>query len=358
MSADSLLLHALREPRSLVRLDLAGWDLLIRQARRAELLGRLGALSQDHGLLEALPVQPRRHLQWARATAEAHARSVRWEVQRVREALAEVADPVVLLKGAAYGVAGLPPARGRLFQDIDILVPASQLPEVESSLMLHGWNTTHRDAYDQRYYRRWMHELPPMRHMTRGTTLDVHHAILPRTARLRPDSQLLMEAAIPIPERPPLAVLAPTDMILHSATHLFHDEALERGLRDLVDLDDLLRHWGSEPGFWSRLLERAEALGLERPLYYALRHTARHLATPVPSEALRHAGSGRPPRPWLPVMDALFDHGLTPDHRSCRRQGAGLARWLLYVRSHYLRMPLYRLLPHLARKSLRREQEA
>ena len=29
----------------------------------------------------------------------------------------------------------------------------------------------------------------------------------------------------------------------------------------------------------------------------------------------------------------------------------GLARWLLYVRSHYLRMPLSLVVPHLVRKA-------
>jgi hypothetical protein len=32
-------------------------------------------------------------------------------------------------------------------------------------------------------------------------------------------------------------------MVLHSATHLFYDGELNHGLRDLVDLDDLLRHF-------------------------------------------------------------------------------------------------------------------
>ena len=70
--------------------------------------------------------------------------------------------------------------------------------EVEGALMLHGWSTTHHDAYDQRYYRKWMHELPPLKHNTRGTVLDVHHAILPVTARLKPDSRKLLAASRPI----------------------------------------------------------------------------------------------------------------------------------------------------------------
>ena len=94
--------------------------------------------------------------------------------------------------------------------------------------------TTHHDAYDQRYYRQWMHELPPLRHMTRQTVLDVHHTILPLTAHLKPDPAKLWEAAVGIEGQVNFCVLAPVDMVLHSATHLFHDGELEHGLRDLV----------------------------------------------------------------------------------------------------------------------------
>ncbi len=86
-----------------------------------------------------------------------------------------------MLKGAAYLVADLPSSAGRLFSDVDILVPKPRLPEVESHLTMHGWMTTHHSGYDQRYYRERMHELPPMEHVHRGTTIDVHHTILPET---------------------------------------------------------------------------------------------------------------------------------------------------------------------------------
>jgi hypothetical protein len=83
------------------------------------------------------------------------------------------------------------------------------LPQAESALMLDGWATTHHDPYDQRYYRRWMHELPPFQHIHRLTTLDVHHGILPDTARLRPDSGKLREAAVPAERDARVRVLAP-----------------------------------------------------------------------------------------------------------------------------------------------------
>ncbi len=50
-------------------------------------------------------------------------------------------------------------------------------------------------------------------------------------------------------------------------------------------------------------------------------------------------------------MDFLFRRAFRPDQPECRLPFTGLALYLLYIRSHYLRMPLYLLLPHLARKA-------
>src|SRR5690606_30867577 len=149
--------------------------------------------------------------------------------------------------------------------------------EVEAALMLHGWTSTHHDAYDQRYYRTWMHELPPMQHIHRMTVIDVHHAILPETATCRPDPAKLMAAARPIEASNGLMTLAPVDMVLHSACHLFHESETDHGLRDLVDIDALLRHFGTMPDFWRHLPERARELELQRPLRYALRYARRIL---------------------------------------------------------------------------------
>jgi len=353
----NLLIQALRAPESSLAGSPVDWDLLIRQARRADLLAHLCLLLEAQGLLERVPALPFRHLDSARSYARAQHRVVRWEVRCLRRALASIGVPVILLKGAAYVMADLPPGRGRLFNDIDILVPRERLAATEQALLAHGWMTTHLNAYNQRYYRRWMHELPPLRHIRRRTVLDVHHNILPETARLHPAPEKLIAAAQSFSDDPEVHMLAPADMVLHSATHLFHDGELEHGLRDLVDLDALLRDFGRDEQFWQGLVPRARELDLVRPLYYALRYTHRILGTPVP-DAVQQAIRARSPRAALKqVMDALFNRALMVDHPSCAMPLTGLARSLLYIRAHYLRMPLYLLIPHLLRKAFRQQQD-
>jgi hypothetical protein len=196
-----------------------GWEALIKCGREADLLGTLACALRERGSLAWIPDAPRAHFVAAQILCAAHEAAVRREVDEIVAALASVATPIVLLKGAAYLLAGLPPARGRLFSDVDILVPKRTLPEVESALMLAGFATSHLDPYDQRYYRRWMHELPPMQHVKRLTVVDVHHTLAPETSRVHPDAASLFRSAIALPARPELSVLAPADMVLHSATH-------------------------------------------------------------------------------------------------------------------------------------------
>lgn len=348
-----LITHAVLDPTRTLKFSSPQWDVLIRQGRRASLLARLAHALDAAGCLDAVPDAPLQHLRAAQQVARRQAIAVRWEVACIHEALRGVGVPITLLKGAAYLMADLPHAQGRIFSDVDILVPKRAVAEVESALMLNGWQHGEVTAYDQRYYRQWMHEIPPMTHIRRGTTIDVHHTILPDTARIKVNTPALFDGLQALSEHPGVYVLPPVDMLLHSATHLFHEGEFENGLRDLFDLDGLLRHFGKMPSFWSAVVPRAIALGLTRPLFYALRYSSLLLHTPVPSEVKEAAREATQAPTWRqPLMDAAYRHVLRPKHKTSELPFSGLARVALYARSHWLRMPLHLLAYHLARKAL------
>ena len=348
--AQTALTALLRDPSAAPSFSLAEWDEIIRDARAAALLPRLAAMLSGASLLDRVPAGPRRHLEWTLPHIEKHRHDVGWEVAHVRSALAQIPAPVILLKGAAYMMAGLPVAAGRIFADLDILAPIGLLPLVEKSLIGHGWMVDGMSEYDERYYRTWMHELPPMRHMGRGTVLDVHHTILPRTSRARIDADRIIAAAQPIADGS-LFVLAPEDMTLHAVVHSFIDGDFSHGLKELVDIDALLRGFGERPEFWPRLLARAEEFGVARALWYALRCSRRILETPVPDHAMRTLRRYAP-NPLLEfAMDAVLLRAMTPAASISVGADVRMSRFLLYTRSHYLRMPLRLLLPHLARKA-------
>ena len=348
------LLDVLCDPHRADGLDVVGWDRLLCVARNAKVLPRLAYLIETACNSGEIPHRARDYLLAGQHRAEHHRRTVRWEVRCIRRALASLHVKTVLLKGAAYILAGLPAARGRLVSDVDVLVPKGRLGDVERALLAGGWEPMKLDPYDQRYYRTWMHELPPLKHRTRRTVLDVHHTILPESGRLHPDPAKLLAAARPI-ESTGLFMLAPDDMVLHSAAHLFQDGDLAGGLRDLIDLDDLLRHFGrTEPQFWQQLVRRAERVDLCRPLYYALRFTHMLLGTPVPQAALAAAARWRPQWPVSTLMDRLVRRALVPPTTLKASDRADRAQFLLYIRSHWLRMPPLLLAQHLWRKIVRR----
>lgn len=349
-SAD-LLPHTLRLPETILRFSMGDWDLLVRQGRQAGLLARLLHQFRAAGLEDRIPQPVRWHFEAAETLSDKQRHAVRWEVQQIRAALERLGFPLLILKGAAYVVANLPPAQGRLFNDIDILVPREAIDRTESALMLAGWHAMGLSAYDQRYYRRWMHEIPPLQHVQRATVIDVHHAILPDTARYHPDAAKLRQHAVAVDDMPGVMVLSPVDRILHAATHLFHDGELPHGLRDLSDLDLLLRHEAGLHDFWSRLTARAEELQLSRSLFYALRYVRHFLDTPVPPEVDAALASAAPGRAQLALMDAMFSRALAPVHASCADRYTGSARMAAYVRAHWLRMPPRLLLPHLLHKA-------
>jgi hypothetical protein len=351
------LLRLLQDPGAMRTLSPADWDVTLRQARHAGVLGRLDALAEEAGVREALSPRVRVRLDAARSDVEQQHRLIRWEVTRLRRALAPLEMPVVLLKGAAYLYAELPVGRGRHFNDIDVLVPAERIRDVENALGDEGWETVELTPYDERYYREWSHELPPMTHKDRSVIVDVHHNILPPTGRLRPDARLLLAAARPLPGTD-LRVLAPPDMVLHSACHLVQSGELHKALRDLGDLAALLRGFAGAPGFWAELTGRARLLGVERPLYYGLRFAERLLGVAVPREIGHVLAAAAPAAPVRAAMDTLVAAAIVPDPPAHPRRRSALARRLLTARYHWQRMPPLMLARHLLHKARTRTPKA
>lgn len=353
------LLQLLRSPQEAAeKLSLREWSIAIRAARQGHLLGRLGHLFGPLDASATLPQQVRNHIESANRVAASQHRNVRWEVEEIHRTLNGKNIPFALLKGGAYIAMGYDAARGRTLSDIDIMVPHARIVEAERALIDNGWFPGKLNPYDQRYYRTWMHELPPLRHLERGTTLDVHHTIIPPTASIKPDVSQLWAEAKPLPPYREVFVLSPEDMVLHSATHLFHDGEMEHGLRDLVDMDSLISEFAKQEGFWLKLIERAALLDLTRPLYYALQ-CRRHFLGAAPPEKILHSISARGDfesgstqwvlRQLILAIGALLDE--------YPRSSVQFAKFMVFVRSHYLRMPMHLLAPHLLRKMLIPKQE-
>lgn len=346
-----LLAEILLQPSRVVDLDNTSLGILIAQARSSGLLASLALEMETVNALEKLPWQARRHFLSGILIHQKQQRDLVFDSAKIYQALSSIGAKTVMLKGAAYLLAELPVGRGRLITDIDIIVPKACIEQAERALADYGWEGHDISAYDDQYYRRWGHEIPPLTNKRRDTTLDVHHNILPPTAGPDVHAELLFENLLEV--KPGIFTLSWQDMVIHSATHLFHEGEFHRGLRDLWDLDRMLRDFPNrDPAFWRDLITRARKLDLLVPLFHALNYSQQVFGTPIPKKVIEDA-EDRLKILRKPLMDFLFLRALRPDHTSCRLPFSRAALNLLYLRSHYLRMPLYLLIPHLIRKAWR-----
>jgi hypothetical protein len=351
-----LLRGVILQPERLPDLPKRELDMSLRLARRARLLGRLGCRLKRVGKLDELPQVVVDQLQGAMAMARARERLAGWELDRIAWAMGDdTSTPLVAMKGCAYILLDLPNAPGRLFADVDLMLAEGDLHQVEKVLNDMGWESAELTAYDDNYYRKWTHELPPLTHVEREVEIDLHHNILPRTARLKPGGDAILARSRRLPGSR-YSVMAEEDIVLHAMVHLMYDSDLGDKLRDLVDIVDLVEHFaGGDDTFWRRLRSRATELDLRRPAYYSLRYANQLLDLELPEQvANEHAG-------WAPMgiivrlMDWLVPRSLYPQHPDHVSQAAEFARSLLYIRSHWLRMPPWLLAYHLTVKFFRRK---
>lgn len=348
-AAVNRMLALMRRGASAAPHDEPGWLEQADVARRLNLIGSVGEKLRLHGVQP--PPNVARHFEGARQLSERQRQSVLWEVRCLDDCLATLGVPVMLLKGAAYAMADHPVSHGRLFGDVDILVPEAVLGDVEHELMRAGWASAKSDPYDQRYYRQWMHELPPMFNVRRGSVLDVHHNVLPRTARHHPDPALILDRSQALPGHACIQVPALEDLLVHSLVHLVHEGEFHNGLRDLVDIDGLIASAPDPEAFWQRVLTAAAGNGLAEPVRLGLLLARDCIGSPVPETILQALSPGEPTE-LGPVLGrvlprALFSHARRPPVD-------GLDEWArraVYWRAHALRMPPHLLAAHLARKS-------
>jgi len=331
-----LLVRALREPESLG--PDTDWSGLISAARAEQLSGSLAMRMAGRKVparVAAIFEGARRDMAYARTQAL-------WEAEMARRALAPLGVPMILLKGTAFHAANFDACRGRSVGDLDILVPRAGIERVEEALIEAGWERLKpAEGYDDQYYRKCMHELPPLIHRTRDRMIDVHHTILPLTARPTPDAAAMIADSVTLENG--LRILNPADIIVHAAAHLIADGDLAGGLRNLWDIDRLLRQFAAEdPDFWATLDTRASLHQLRGPVRRAVRLAQQLYSTPIPAEW----------RGWRPA-DGLFRARLVA-RNAWGQERRKLLRFAFYVRGHWLRMPPLMLARHLWAKATRK----
>lgn len=234
------LADVLIEPSKLTKIPLSSVSEVISEARYHSMLSQLSYICKQRDCWDELPQKLKEHL-----TASEHAyvnqkAQLQFEAEEFSCLLSPLGINWVYLKGSAYHLADMSEFRGRMMADIDILVSEQDLPLVESTLASNGWVQSHVNDYDDKFYREWSQEIPPLHHFERRTELDLHFNILPKTIQQSPNSEVLVENSLTLEpgsqKEKGARILSPEAMAIHSSVHLFYESEFHKGFRDLYDL--------------------------------------------------------------------------------------------------------------------------
>lgn len=343
-----VVISVVREPAKGIDLEDEVWEDLVHVLRESNLLGTLGHQAEAHGVLQDYPTYAQRHLQSMRVYSDRQARQVRYECRLINDRLVSEGIRPVFLKGAGYTLRGSRNGLGRIYSDIDVLVDRGSIEQAQAALRRDAWYSPPITDYDERYYRKWAHEVPPMKHLLRRTVIDLHHNIVPPISGRAPDIGSLLKGVETTGEG--MWVLSAPAATLHSLVHLFSNEDLSSGFRDLVDLYLLLEEYGDEH-FWRELLALAEETGFVQELAFGVILLEMVLGYRVVEYARTELREPLASTSGSFVVKHVFRPALRPHHPLVCGGRENLAIQLAYVRGHWIKMPLPVLAGHLAVKA-------
>ncbi|OBP15071.1 hypothetical protein A5320_06660 [Rheinheimera sp. SA_1] len=242
------------------------WTDFIHQAREQALLGSCYFLLQDAGLYDAIPDKVKTHLYSGYIYAQKQKISLIKEMLKLEPFFSDAPYPCVLLKGCAYRLTELAMARGRVFSDIDILVPQQQFPDALQRLNEAGFIEFGMSDYDRRYYLRWSHQHPPLIHYLRGVSIDLHHHIYPVSSQENILIEPMLRQSIPLAGSS-FAVPTKALMFVHACVHLFYQDETHKLVKDLWDLYQLYLDAIAEGE--TDIVQAATDLNAQAAVYYA-----------------------------------------------------------------------------------------
>lgn len=339
-------IDAMLAPASCVGKSDVWWCTFIKILRFERLLSLFAYKCDSLALIEEFPQVVQGHLQNALIMAKRQADHLAYEASLLSDSISTITNQCLYLKGAAYSLAGLSVANGRLFSDIDVLVPKNKLENIERSLLLKGWLSKPINDYDENYYREWAHEIPPLVQTRRGTVVDIHHNLVPPVSGKAPDINAFLEQTMVVNG---FTVLKPHAMLLHSCIHLIFNESFKQAHRDLYDIAALIHDFGSDT-FWSDAIKLAKDTGFYSELFLACRYSSIKLNYNLPSILADDIPFSRV---GLRLRDFILGRALSPHHPLCKAKGKGIASFMAWIRGHWCKMPVMLLIYHLSVKGLR-----
>jgi hypothetical protein len=233
----SIILRFFKNPNNfVVNATPRDWTLLVHHCREQALLGSAYLYLKQHD--NKMPADILSHFESGKIYADKQLQTMVLELLMLEQALAQADYPILLVKGVAYRLHRFGFATGRVFSDLDLLVPADKVNLTVDMLQSAGFMDSTEHDYDRRYYIDWSHQHPPLRHYTRGSEVDLHHTIFFAKSSVSVDIKQFIANSKPI-ESSCFSLPTPADMFVHSCLHLLFQEEHHKLIKDLVDLYEL-----------------------------------------------------------------------------------------------------------------------
>lgn len=331
-------------PKLALKFSLAQWSHFILILREIELLARFYHLSKNAGVYNQFPEKIKHHLHSAFIKARRQAVQAKFEAHNLTEHLSHINIKPIFLKGVAYTLLENKASQGRTYSDMDVLVNKSDLKTIERKLTMYGWFAKKTDDYDEKYYREWAHEIPPLQQGSRGTIADVHHNLIPPISGRAPEISLFTQDLNLTNDG--LTTLADHSLVLHSIIHLFFNEDFTNAFRDITDLNLLFTNKIDNDDFWLSLIKLSEDSGFTTELYFALRYCQKISNTQFPDSFIEKVNTFKPKALNLKFHDFIFSQVLYPNHSSLNTWKTTWGKGLATFRGHLLKMPLHILIYH------------
>ena len=350
-SSSNLLIQLISERITVSSLSYTNWCDVIALSRQLGFLPFLYEKARCEEAIEFLPESVSSQLKSASLEVSRQQESINWHIKQL---CANNPQPIksILLKGAAYIAGNKPNAKYRLLSDIDLLVLKDAIGDAELWLFFNGFSISVSDEYDDFYYRQWMHELPPFVNSVSGMTLDLHHNILPLTSKRHIDSTLFFNKAKKVDTN--LFLPCDEDLLIHSAVHLIQDSVFNRTLRDLSDQFWLLQDYAERHESTKLLIARSNELGLSNDLAKTLTLMNLVFERQLLKEEKSLIQTELENRFFWPLERYCYVTMLTQPVSSDWKLKHFFASSILYLKSHFIKMPLGLLLKHLFVKTRKR----
>lgn len=340
-----LIINIYRDPNEAISLQDSDWVNIIRVLRHHQLLARYCYVFKQLNVFDSLTEYAKHHLINAEILAQKQNNQVIQEAKELSQIASGHTKKLVFLKGAGYSLSKDEASKGRTYNDIDLLVEKDAIQTIERRLNLNCWMSETIKDYDKKYYRQWAHEIPPLRNNARGTILDLHHNLVPIISDRSPDINVFFDELAMTDTGQ--QVLSPPARTLHSIIHLFFNEDVHNGFRDLTDLDLLIKQHGSAD-YWSKLNKLAIQSGFDKELWLCVNCLYSLLGTPLPTSELDKITQSVPLK-WH-MLKKVYSKALMPNHPTTRVFKQTIALNLVFLRGHMGKMPLRVLFYHAGHK--------